>query len=58
MNSPYLSVKEVAAFLNKSEKWVYLNQTKLPGYFKLAGAIFFDKDILLSTLKSKATKKA
>ncbi len=58
MNSPYLTVKEVASYLNKSEKWVYLNQAKLPGYFKLAGAIFFDKDILLATLKAKATRKA
>jgi predicted DNA-binding transcriptional regulator AlpA len=58
MNSPYLSVKEVASFLNKSVKWVYLNQEKLPGYFKLAGAIFFDKDILLASLRAKATRKA
>lgn len=56
MNSPYLSVKEVAAILNKSEKWCYLKKESIPGYFKLAGSIFFDKDVLLATLKAKATK--
>ena len=56
MESPYLTVKEVAAILNKSEKWCYLKKESLPGYFKLAGAIFFDKEVLLATLKAKATK--
>jgi len=58
MNSPYLSVKEVAQLLGKSSKWVYMSKDRLPGYFKLAGAIFFDKDILLASLKAKATRKA
>jgi predicted DNA-binding transcriptional regulator AlpA len=56
MDSPYLTVKEVAQLLNKSEKWCYLKKDQLPGYFKLAGSIFFDKDVLLATLKSQATK--
>jgi predicted DNA-binding transcriptional regulator AlpA len=56
MNSPYLTVKEVAQYLNKSSKWVYLNKTRIPGYFKLADSIFFDRDVLLSALKSKAAK--
>jgi predicted DNA-binding transcriptional regulator AlpA len=56
MESPYLTIKEVARFLNKSEKWVYLKQQEIPGYFKLAGSIFFDREVLLSALKSKATK--
>jgi predicted DNA-binding transcriptional regulator AlpA len=57
MDSPYLTIKEVAKFLNKSEKWCYLRKEQLPGYFRLAGSIFFDKDVLLATLKSKATIK-
>lgn len=57
MNSNYLSVKEVAALLNKSEKWCYLKKEEIPGYFKLAGAIFFDKEVLLNALKQKAVKR-
>jgi len=56
MESPYLTVKEVAEFLHKSEKWVYLHKESIPGYFRLALSIFFDKDVLLATLKSQATK--
>ena len=56
MNSPYLSVKEVAQFLNKSEKWVYLSKESIPGFFRLANSIFFDKEVLLATLKTKATR--
>ena len=55
MDSLYLSVKEVATLLRKSEKWVYLNKIKLPGYFTLAGSIFFDKQVLVSSLKTLAT---
>lgn len=53
--SPYLTVKEISELLGKCPKWVYQRQDKIPGYFKLAGSIFFDKDVLLSTLKTKAT---
>ena len=53
--SPYLTVKEVAELLGRSTKWVYKSQLLIPGHFKLAGSIFFDKDVLLSTLKTKAT---
>ena len=53
--SSNLTIKEVAQLLNKSEKWCYLKKDQLPGYFKLAGSIFFDRDVLLSTLKAKAT---
>jgi hypothetical protein len=56
MDSPFLTVKEVAKLLNKSEKWCYLKKDQLPGYFKLAGSIFFDKDVLLATLRNQATK--
>ena len=56
MDSPYLTVKEVAILLRKSEKWVYAKRTQIPGQFKLAGAIFFDRDILKSRLKELAFK--
>jgi predicted DNA-binding transcriptional regulator AlpA len=56
MEAPYLTIKEVAQFLHKSEKWVYLNQREIPGYFRLAGSIFFDREVLFTALKSKATK--
>jgi len=56
MESPYLTVKEVAQLLGKSEKWCYLKKEHLPGYFKLAGSIFFDKEVLLVTLRNQATK--
>jgi predicted DNA-binding transcriptional regulator AlpA len=55
MDSLYLSVKEVATLLNKSEKWVYLSKESLPGYFKLAKSIFFDKQVLLGSLKGLGT---
>lgn len=54
--SPYLSVKEVAALLNKSEKWCYEKKEHIPGFFRLAGSIFFDKNVLESKLKELATK--
>ena len=53
--SPYLTVKEVAELLGRSQKFVYSKKDLIPGYFKLAGSIFFDKDVLLLTLKTKAT---
>ena len=56
MPTPYLTIKEVAELLGRSEKWCYLKKELIPGYFKLAGSIFFDRDILMSTLKAKATK--
>lgn len=57
MESPYLTIKEVSQLLGKSQKWTYQNQTEIPGYFKLAGSIFFDKEVLLTALKSKARAK-
>ena len=56
MDSPYLTVDEVASLLRKSNKWVYSKKQLLPGYFKLEGAIFFDREILLSRLKELAFK--
>ena len=56
MDSPYLTVDEVASQLRKSNKWVYSKKQLLPGYFKLGGAIFFDREILLSRLKELAFK--
>ncbi len=61
MESPYLTVDEVAKLLRKSSKWVYNHKEELPGYFKLAGAIFFDREILQAHLKELAflpTQKA
>lgn len=54
--SPYLSVGEVAQLLGKSEKWVYQKKHEIPGFFRLAKSIFFDKEILMSELKSRASK--
>ena len=58
MDSPYLSVGEVAQLLGKSQKWVYQNKGVIPGCFKLAGSIFFDREILVSSLKNAATRPA
>jgi hypothetical protein len=55
MDSNYLTVKEVAKLLGRSEKFVYLKKDLIPGYFKLAGSIFFDRELLLSSLKKLAT---
>lgn len=60
MNSPYLSVGELALFLRKSEKWVYqqLNKGKIPGAFKLGGSWLIDRDILGAALQKRASAKA
>jgi hypothetical protein len=58
MNSPYLSVAEVAKLFARCEKWVYQNKSEIPGYFKLAGSIFFDREVLESGLKNAATRPA
>jgi hypothetical protein len=55
MQSPYLTVKEVAALFGKSTKWVYLRQAEIPGAFRVAGSIFFDREILESSLKELAS---
>lgn len=54
MASQYLSVAEVAELLKRSSKWVYLNKDKIPGYFKLANSIFFDREVLIAALKKRA----
>ncbi|MCX6121910.1 MAG: hypothetical protein NTX44_09855 [Ignavibacteriales bacterium] len=56
MDSQYLTVKEIALLLGKSEKWVYLNKSKIPGFFVLAKSIFFDKQFLLTTLRQLAAQ--
>ena len=55
--NPYLSVEEVASLFGKSEKLVYSNKEQIPGFFRLAKSIFFDKEILMSELKIRAAKK-
>lgn len=54
MDSNYLSVADVALLLKRSIKWVYKHQAEIPGYFKLANSIFFDRHILTETLKTVA----
>jgi len=54
MQSPFLTADEVALLLRKSTKWVYQRAGDIPGAFKLGGSWFFDKDILLSSLKELA----
>ena len=56
MDKPYLSVGEVALLLGKSQKWVYQKKGVIPGFFKLAGSIFFDREILMLGLKTAATR--
>jgi len=58
MDKPYLTVAEVALLLSRSEKWVYQKKFEIPGFFKLAGSIFFDRDVLTSSLKAAATRPA
>ena len=58
MDNPYLSVCQVSKLLGKSQKWVYQKKGIIPGFFKLAGSIFFDREILLSGLKTIASQPA
>ncbi len=57
MDSNYLSVADVALLLRRSQKWVYKHQAIIPGYFRLANSIFFDRAILAETLKTIATNQ-
>ena len=54
MQSPFLTADEVALLLRKSTKWVYQRAGEIPGAFKLGGSWFFDRDILVSSLKELA----
>ena len=56
MKSPYLTVDEVAKLLRRSTKWVYCRKSQIPGYFKIAGSILFDREILQDHLKELAFK--
>ncbi len=58
MDSPYLKVEEVAELFGKSKKWVYERKAEIPGFFKLAGSIFFDREILFENLRNAATRPA
>ena len=51
-----IKIKEVAQLLGMSEKWVYQNQTQIPGYFKMGKAIFINREVFIESLKPKATK--
>ena len=54
MESVYLSVEDVADIFGKSKKWVYERKADIPGFFKLAGIIFFDREILFESLRKAA----
>lgn len=56
MNTQFLSVKEAATMLGRSSKWVYLNKEGIPGFFRLAGSIFFDQSVLLGSIESLISK--
>lgn len=56
MKESYMTVDEVSVLLRKCPKWVYNKKTQIPGYFKLAGSIFFDRQILEATLKTLAAQ--
>ncbi len=58
MESPFLSVKEAASLLGRSSKWVYLNKEEIPGFFRLAGSIFFDKTVMLGSIEALISKTA
>lgn len=42
-----LRVDQVAKRLDVSEKWVYQNKEKIPGYFKINGLIRFNQQKFL-----------
>lgn len=56
MNTQFLSVKEAATMLGRSSKWVYLNKEGIPGFFRLAGSIFFDQSVMLSSIELLISK--
>lgn len=56
MNSSPLSVNEVAGHLKVSAKWVYEHKSKLPGYFKIGGMIFFHREQFYAGLERLAAK--
>ena len=56
-NSPYLSAGEVASLLGKSLKWTYQNKNQIPGFFMIGKSVFWEREVLLSTLRDRALKK-
>ncbi len=56
MENLYLTADEVANLFRKSPKWVYIHKEKIPGFFKLAGAVLFDREVLQSHLKGLAVR--
>ena len=53
----FLVAKEVALILSKSLKWTYQNQAQIPGRFVIGKSIFWDKEVLFESLKSRAKTK-
>lgn len=56
MDNLYITVEEVAVLLRKNPKWVYSHKEKIPGYFRIGKSIFFDREILIESLKEQARK--
>ena len=56
MNHQYLSIGEVAQLLRMSEKFVYAHVREIPGFFKLGGRWFADKEILTEELHKLAKR--
>lgn len=51
MQCQFLSVKEAAAILGMSNKWVYKVAKRLPGYKVICGVIKFHTDTFLKGLR-------
>lgn len=58
MSPLLLTVKEVAELLGKSTKWVYQHQRDIPGRMKVGRSILWHKEVLLDSLKRRATGPA
>ena len=53
---PYLAVKEVAALLGVSDKFVYKHQKEIPGRVKIGSLIRWDKEVLTEELNRQARR--
>ncbi|RJQ67353.1 MAG: DNA-binding protein [Desulfobacteraceae bacterium] len=47
MDSPMMTVQEVADYFKVSLKWVYKNKAQIPGFLKINGLILFNRQTLL-----------
>ena len=51
MDSPMMSVQDVADYFQVGIKWVYVNKSKIPGFQKIGGLIVFNRQTLLEHTK-------